>query len=234
MARSQNSQYAKLFLVIPAFNEEKSIAKVVHDLQNHGFSNIVVIDDCSLDATAKEAMQAGATVLRHIINLGQGAALKTGNTYALEKGADIIVHFDADGQMQVSDIKKMIEPITEENVDITIGSRFLGKAENIDFGKKIMLKLARFVILVLYGLWLTDSQNGFRAMNKYAAGKIDITSNRMEHAGEILGEIKKKKLKVKEVPVRIIYTKYSMAKGQSWTKSFSLGTRMILRKIIKR
>lgn len=223
-----------LYIIIPAYNEGRKIGEVIKDLKKSGYDKIIVVDDASSDDTAKVSENAGAVVLKHIVNRGQGASLKTGNTYALQKGAKIIVHFDADGQMQVSDIKKMTAPIINKEVDVTLGSRFLGSAENIDFGKKVMLKLARFVVYILYGIWLTDSQNGFRAMNRKAAEKIEISSDKMEHAGEILGEIKKKRLKYKEIPVRIVYTDYSKSKGQSWKKSFSLGTRMIIRKIIKR
>jgi len=224
----------KTYIIIPAFNEGKVIGTVIKNLIKSGYKNVVVVDDCSTDKTKDISIKAGAIVLRHVINRGQGAALKTGNEYALQNGADIIVHFDADGQMQVSDIKKMIEPLIKKKAEITMGSRFLGKAENIDTGKKIVLKLARVVVFILYGLWLTDSQNGFRAMNRHAAKMIGITSNKMEHAGEILHEIKRKKHKFKEIPVIIKYTDYSMSKGQSWTRSFSLGTKMILRKLLKK
>lgn len=224
----------KTYIIIPGYNEGSVIGKVIKELFKSGYDNVIVVDDCSKDDTARIARNAGAIVLTHVINRGQGAALKTGTEYALSKGTDIIVHFDADGQMQVSDIKQMITPVINNEVDITLGSRFLGSAENIDVGKKVVLKLARVVVFVLYGLWLTDSQNGFRAMNRYAAKSIDITSNRMEHAGEILGEIKKNRLKYKEVPITIKYTPYSISKGQSWKKSFSLGIRMIIRKILKR
>ena len=224
----------QIFIVIPSYNEGSVIGEVIKDLISKNYQNIVVVDDCSSDNTSAVAEDAGAVVLRHIINRGQGAALKTGTNYALKNGADIIVHFDADGQMQSSDIKKMIDPIIKSNFDITIGSRFLGTVENIDFMKKVMLKLARVVVFTLYGLWLTDSQNGFRAMNRVAAKNIEITSDRMEHAGEILGEIKQKNLRFKEIPVNIKYTDYSMSKGQSWKRSFSLGTKMIIRKIMKR
>jgi glycosyltransferase involved in cell wall biosynthesis len=224
----------KTYIIIPGYNEGEVIKDVIKDLFSKGYNNIVVVDDGSKDKTGEYAYEAGATVLTHIINRGQGAALKTGNDYALENDADIIVHFDADGQMQSKDIKAMIQPIINKKADITMGSRFLGKAENIDTGKKIALKLARVLVFLLYGLWLTDSQNGFRAVNRKAAQKIEITSNRMEHAGEILGEIRRRKLRYKEIPVHIKYTNYSMAKGQSWTRSFSLGTKMIIRKLLKK
>lgn len=224
----------KTVIVIAAYNEEKVIGSVIKDLRKEGYKNIVVVNDGSKDNTGDVAKKSGVIVLEHIINRGQGAALKTGTNYALRLGAEIIVHFDADGQMRAKDIKKIITPISNRKVDVTLGSRFLGKAENIDVAKKVVLKLARLVVFVLYGLWLTDSQIGFRALSKKAAEKIEITSDKMEHAGEILGEIKKKKLKYKEIPVTIKYTDYSKAKGQSWTKSFELGLRMIIRNILKR
>lgn len=224
----------KTTIIIPGYNEGEVIGKVIKNLIKEGYNDVVVIDDGSKDNTGDIARNAGATVLTHIINRGQGAALQTGNAFAMKEKSDIIVHFDADGQMQVSDIEKMIKPIIDGKAEITLGSRFLGEAKNIDPGKKIVLKLARYVVYILYGLWLTDSQCGFRAMNRTALKKIEINSDRMEHAGEILGEIKKKKLKYKEVPVTINYTTYSVAKGQSWKQSFSLGTRMILRKLLKR
>lgn len=223
----------KIFIIIPAYNEGKIIGSVIKNLFDNGYRNVIVVDDGSKDDTIEISKNAGAVVLEHIINRGQGAALKSGNLYALENGGDVIVHFDADGQMQVSDISKMIKPITDGKYDITMGSRFLGKAENIDLMKKIMLKLARILVYLLYGLWLTDSQNGFRAMNRKACSRIKIKSNRMEHAGEILGEIKKKRLRYKEIPVTIKYTNYSMNKGQHWTKSFKLGLKMIIRKLLK-
>jgi glycosyltransferase involved in cell wall biosynthesis len=219
-----------IFIVIAAFNEEKKIGSVLTELKNKGYKNIVVVDDGSTDKTFRISEKHNAFVLRHVINRGQGAALKTGIDFALTKNANIIVTFDADGQFVVDEIKKVITPIKKKNVDIVLGSRFMGKAVNIPILKKIVLKLGIFVVYFLYGISITDSQCGFRAMSNYAAKKIRLTSDRMEHAGEFFWEIEKNKLKYKEVPITVIYDNYSIKKGQNWLRSIELGTKMLLKR----
>ncbi len=199
----------KIFIVIPAHDEEKSIGRVVDTLKHHGYHNIIVVNDNSKDNTEKIARQRGATVLTHIVNRGQGASLVTGNEYALRHGADIIVHFDADGQMQAEDIPAMIAPIVKGKADITMGSRFLGKTSNIPPSKRFILVLGRLFLRMFYGVRLTDSQCGFRAMSRKAAEKIEIKQDKMEHASEILIEVFKKKVRYQEVSVTIKYTEYS-------------------------
>ncbi|MFH0876006.1 MAG: glycosyltransferase family 2 protein [archaeon] len=223
----------KVFIIIAAYNEEKSISKVIKDLKKEGYSNIIVVNDGSSDSTQNKAEDAGAVVLTHVINRGQGAALKTGIDYAIFQGADIVVTFDADGQFLASEIKKVIEPIISDEADIVLGSRFLGSAKNIPLLKKIILKIGVIFVYLLYGIKVSDSQNGFRAMSRKAAEMININSNRMEHAGEILHEIRQKNLKYKEVPVTVIYSDYAIKKGQNWTHSFGLGLNMILKKLTR-
>jgi len=220
----------KTFIVIAAYNEEQKLGKVLAELKK-SYKNIIVVDDGSTDDTFKIARKHNVIVLRHIINRGQGAALKTGIDYALMKKADIIVTFDADGQFLVSEIKDMIKPIKDKKADITLGSRFLGRAINIPLLKKIVLRLGILVVFLLYGIKITDSQCGFRAMSKKAAKKINITSDKMEHAAEIFSEIMRNKLKYKEIPVTVIYDKYSLKKGQSWSNSIGLGLRMLFKKL---
>jgi len=222
----------KTFIVIAAFNEEKSISKVVSKLHKKGYHNIVVVDDGSKDNAFKVIAKLKCHALKHIINRGQGAALKTGIDYAIGEGADVIVTFDADGQHKADEIQRLVDPIRKKEVEVTLGSRFLGKAQNIGLAKKIVLKIGVLVIFILYGLKLTDSQNGFRAISRKAAQKIQIKSDRMEHAGEIIGEVRSNKLKFKEVPVTIIYSDYSTTKGQKASAAFKLGVRMIMRKIL--
>lgn len=221
-----------IFIVIPAYNEEKRIGKVLKELKKE-YRNVVVIDDGSTDNTKNIAKKYCKHVLRHAVNRGQGAALKTGIDYSLSQEADIIVTFDADGQFLVKEIKKVINPILKNEVDVVLGSRFLGKAVNIKILKKLVLKFGVFVVYVLYGIKVTDSQGGFRALSRKAAEKIKITSDRMEHAGELFWEIKKNKLKYREVPVTVIYDKYALKKGQSWTNSFDLGLKMIIKRFIR-
>ena len=223
----------KLFIVIPAFNEEGSIGSVIKELKQNGYKNIVVVDDGSTDKTFQKAKKEKVEVLRHIINRGQGAALKTAIDCALEKGADIIITYDADGQHSIKDIKKIVKPVKNKKVDITLGSRFLKKNKDTPFIRKIFLKGGAFVIFLMYGIKLTDSHNGFRAMSKKAAQKIEITSDGMEHASEILEQVKKKKLKYMEVPVKIVYTDYSMKGGQNTFNSFKILFKMLTRWILK-
>lgn len=200
-------------VVIPAYNEEKMIAETVRDVKKY-CQNVVVVDDGSSDVTGSEAQAAGADVLRHLVNRGQGAALRTGINYALQQGADIIVTYDADGQFEAAEIEKICQPILNGECNIVLGSRFLTRNE-VPFFKVLFLKLsAVFFTQAITGKWLTDIQNGFRAMNRKAAEKIIIRQDRMGHAFEIIHEIARLGLKYKEIPVTVNYTDYSMKKGQ--------------------
>jgi polyprenyl-phospho-N-acetylgalactosaminyl synthase len=219
----------KTFIVIAAYNEEKKLGHVLKDLKKT-YRNIVVVDDGSKDKTFDVAEKEKVTVLRHVINRGQGAALKTGIDFAISQKAEIIVTFDADGQFLVGEIPKVLEPIERKEVDVTLGSRFIGRTINMPFLKKMVLKLGVLVVYVLYGIKVTDSQCGFRAMSRKAAEKIRITSSGMEHAGEIFWEIVRNDLRYKEVPVTVIYDEYSLRKGQPWTRSIKLGIKMVLRR----
>ncbi len=221
----------KVFIVIPAYNEAKKIGKVIDNVKKQ-YNNVIVIDDGSTDNTFEISKSKKIYVIKHITNRGQGAALKTGIDYALEKGADIVVTFDADGQFLVKDIKKVIEPVLNKKVDVVLGSRFLGKAINIKPSKKLVLKLGILVVYVLYGIKVTDSQSGFRALSRRAAKKINITCDRMDHAGEFFWEIMKQKLKYKEVPITVVYDEYALRKGQSWIKSIELGVKMLLKRFM--
>ncbi len=223
----------KIFIVIAAYNEEKSIHEVVEDLNKNGYNNIVIVDDGSKDDTYAVISRLPVHALKHFMNRGQGAALKTGIDYALRQGADYVVTFDADGQHHADEISSMLKALKKHKVDVALGSRFLKKDVKVPAFRKIMLKLGIFVTWIFYGVKLTDSHNGFRVLSRKAARMIDITSDRMEHASQIVEEIKKKKLRYVEVPVTITYTDYSMAKGQSSWNSIKIGFRMIFRKFLK-
>jgi len=221
----------KMWIVIAAYNEEKRITKVVQDLKNHNYRNIVIVDDCSKDNTYQTALKTKVNVLRHVINLGQGAALKTGITYALNQNADIIVTFDGDGQHLASEIYKLIAPLTK-GYEITTGSRFLDKRTKMPLARKIVLKGSVLILRMFYGLKVTDAHNGFRALSKNAAQKIEIKCDRMAHASEIISEIKKKKLKFKEVPVKIIYNEEVLNKGHGGIiQAFKVFFSMVIHKL---
>jgi glycosyltransferase involved in cell wall biosynthesis len=223
----------KVFIVIAAYNEEHSIPKVISELRKAGYTEIVVVDDGSKDKTFKAALNAGATVLQHIVNRGQGAALKTGINYAVGQGAGIIVTFDADGQHRVEDIPAMLKPVASGKYDVTFGSRFLTKKsqENVPFVRKVLLKTGVIIVWLFYGVKMTDAHNGFRAISRKAAEKIKITSDRMAHASEIVEEVHRNKLKYKEVPVVIRYTEETLKKGHG---SFSEGCRILYNMLMKK
>ena len=223
----------KVFVVIAAFNEEHSVPKVIRELHKAGYKNVVVVDDGSKDKTYEAALDAGATVLQHIVNRGQGAALQTGIDYALEQDADIIVTFDADGQHRVEDIPAMVKPVESGKYDVTFGSRFLTKQskENVPFLRKLYLKVGILVLLLFYGVRMTDAHNGFRALSREAAQKIRITADRMAHASEIVEEVHRLKLKYREIPVVIRYTDETLRKGHG---SFREGCRILYTMIVKK
>ncbi len=225
----------KTFVIVAAYNAEKTLSNVIDDLRKHNYNNIIVVNDGSKDKTENVALSKGVVVLNHIINRGQGAALRTGNEYALRNGADIIVHFDADGQMMAKDIKEMIAPIMKKEADITIGSRFLGKkAIAMTKSKKIILFLGNLYLRLFFGVKLTDVQCGFRALSRKGAEQIVITEDRAEHASEILVQVFKKKIKYKEIPVTIKYTKVSRKYTQHGKFQLLSGIRIALRLIIKK
>jgi len=195
-----------IFVVLPAFNEEKKIGRVIRDLFEHGFNNIVVIDDGSKDNTSLVAKTAGATVIKHVINRGQGAALQTGNEFALKQGAEIIVHFDADGQFEAQDIVSGLTRIEKDQVDVVLGSRFLDKRSKIPFLKKyFILPISRLFNNFFTGLKLTDVHNGFRIMRAKVAEKIIITQDGMAHNSQIPRLIKDYGFSFVEHPVKVLY-----------------------------
>jgi len=210
-----------VWIVIPAFNEQSTIQQVVSGLSPF-CGNIAVVDDCSSDLTAIRARAAGAHVLRHPINLGQGASLQTGIDYALQNGASHIVSFDADLQHRPEDVPSLLRALTETGADFALGSRFLGKAKNMDVSRKLLLKGAVLFTLLTTRLKLTDAHNGIRAMTRRGASALRIRQNRMAHASEILQQIAKSGLPYIEVPVTVEYTSYSKAKGQRLSNSVNI------------
>jgi len=215
--------------VIPAYNEARHIAKVVTGVRPY-VQEVVVVDDCSADDTANLAAGAGALVLRHPINRGQGAALQTGDEFALARGADIIVHFDADDQFVAAEIPDMTAPILNGQADIVFGSRFLGKTANLPILKRyLVLPLARLFNRLFFGLSLSDPQNGFRALNRTAAAAITISNREMAHATEIQAEAQAAGLKISEIPVTVIYHEF----GQRFSGGLKIAKDLLIHKIIK-
>ena len=201
------------FVVIAAYNEARAIGRVLADLAPLPY-RIVVVDDGSADETAEVAARAGAEVLRHPINLGQGAALQTGIDYALLRGATHVVTFDADGQHRAEDIAALIAALSAHDADFALGSRFRGAAVDLPPVRRLMLRAATAFTRLTTGLDVTDAHNGLRAMTRRGAARIRLRQNRMAHASEILHQVAASGLRYVEVPVTIQYSRYSLAKGQ--------------------
>ncbi|RZD32203.1 MAG: glycosyltransferase family 2 protein [uncultured DHVE6 group euryarchaeote] len=226
------SKKLKIFAVVPAYNEEMRISKVIKDLKKYNY-NIVVVDDSSIDNTVKVVKKfKNVLLVEQKVNLGQGAALRVGIKRALKANADIIITFDADGQHQAKEIEELVRPIREDLVDISLGSRFLTKKTKMPITREILLKGSVLVERLLLGVKLTDAHNGFRAMSRKAAKKIKIKENRMAHASEIIKEISRNGLRYTEVPVEIIYSKYTLENGTgSYSTAINILYKILLWKV---
>jgi len=220
------------WIVIPAFNEGPVIGQVVAAVRAQ-YRHVVVVDDCSSDETGLAALRAGAVVLRHPVNLGQGAALETGIRYVLSQGAEYIVTFDADGQHRVDDIAVLVDRQRETGADVVVGSRFLGTVQGMPPLRRIVLKLAVMYMRLTSGVPMSDAHNGFRLFTRQAAERIRIRQNRMAHASEIVEQIGEMGLSVCEAPVTIIYTEHSLRKGQRLSNAFNIVWDMIIARLRK-
>jgi glycosyltransferase involved in cell wall biosynthesis len=215
------SQAPRVWVVIAAYNEAPVIASVVADVKRAGYRTVVV-DDGSTDATGAIAAMAGGVVVRHPINLGQGAGLQTGIEFALREGADVIVTFDADGQHRAAEIAVLIDALAGQGADFALGSRFLGASRNQPLSRRMLLKAAISFTRLTTGLSVTDTHNGLRAMTRRGASSIKLHQNRMAHASEILHQIAASGLNYVEAPVTIEYSAYSLAKGQTLGDAFMI------------
>lgn len=219
------------YFVIPAYNEENSILNIVNSLKEKRYKNIIVVDDNSSDKTNRLLKDKGIKVIKHIVNRGAGAATKTGIDYALNKGADKIVTLDADGQHSTEDISNLL--FESEEHDVIIGSRFIEKG-NTPIHRRAYNKIGNLITYFFYGLHVKDSQSGFKVFSKNAAKNIKITFDRYEFCSEIISEIKKKNLTYKEIPIKAIYTKESLKKGQSLANGINMVFRMLFKKLRKK
>ncbi len=220
----------KIFIVIPVFNEEKVIESVIEEIKNSGYQNIIAVDDGSSDETFKKINSLENVVaLKHGINRGKGATVKTGIEAAKMLGADVVVTLDGDGQHNPSEIKDLTRAITEEGNDVALGTR-LKERKKMPFLRKIYNNIGNFITWYLFGIWVNDSQSGFRAYSSYAVEKIDTQGDRYEYESEVIKEIAHHKLSFKEVPIQVRYTDYSKNKAhqQGLTNGFKTVYKLIL------
>ncbi len=220
------------FVVIPAYNEGSCLADVVSEVRAI-YPNVVVVDDGSTDDTYAAAQRTAAFVLRHAVNRGQGAALQTGLTFALRRGARYVVTFDADGQHDPRDIDALLSPICAGECDIVLGSRFLGEAIDLPFSRRVLLRIAVLLTRLVNGLSVTDAHNGLRAFSRKAAERIDIRLDRMAHASELLDFVAASGLPWKEASVTVRYTPYSLSKGQSHRGALRILLHYIVGRIVR-
>jgi len=220
------------WIVVPAYNEQQRLDGTLAALTRR-YANVVLVDDGSTDDTWQVAAQYPVHRLRHAINLGQGAAIGTGISYALLQGAEIIVTFDSDGQHDVADVESLVVPIRSGRVDVTLGSRFLGSASGIPKSRRIILKLGVLFTRLFSRIQVTDTHNGLRAFSRPAAKRIRIFENGMAHASEILDEIYRLNLRYEEVPVAVRYSGESLKKGQSSWNAIRIAGRLVLGRLVR-
>jgi glycosyltransferase involved in cell wall biosynthesis len=214
------------------FNEATSIGAVVTELR-HVFSHVVCVDDGSHDESRQVAHGAGATVVRHPANLGQGAALQTGFEYALTDSATAhVITFDADGQHRVEDAEAMLEIARSQGVDVVLGSRFLTSTPvDVPPLRRAVLSAATRFTRTTTGLDLTDTHNGLRVLSRQAVESLNLTLNGMAHASQLLSQVAAHGLSYVEAPVTIAYTEYSRARGQSNVNALNIAFDLALERL---
>lgn len=222
----------KVFVVVRAYNEAPVIREVVASLCRR-FNYVVIVDDGSTDGTAACLQGLKVTLITHCVNLGGGAALQTGITYALSQGADWILTFDADGQHRIDDASALLELLQSGNCDVVFGSRFLGRAINIPRTRAILLVAARWFSNITSGIRLTDTHNGLRGFNRKAASLLNLQQNDMAYASELLHQLKHGEVIIREIPVTIEYTEYSKRKGQASSNAFKIVIDLIMERLIR-
>lgn len=214
-----------MWIVIPTYNEDAVIQDVIREIQATGYRNIVIVDDGSADSTSEKARaMPGVVVLRHRLNRGKGAATKTGIEAAKILGAEIIVTMDGDGQHNPKDIAELIKPIQDNRSDVVLGTR-LKDPRGMPRHKVLANWIGNAVTWYFYGLWVSDSQSGFRAYSRHASELINTKTDRYEYDSEVIREIYLYKLKYKEVPIEVRYTEYSM--GKIHKQSFTNGLKTL-------
>lgn len=221
----------KVIAVVPAYNEGGRVATIVHDAQKY-VDKVVVVDDGSIDNTAELAEKAGATVLKHVENAGAGAATMTGIEAARSLGAEAVITLDADEQHDPHDIPALLKPIEDGKADIVFANRF-GQRNRIPFIRRFFNSIGNVITLLATGKLVRDSQCGYKAFGPLAVEQIDLKMSGFEFCTEIVRESVHHRWRIAQVPVKVIYSEYTLAKGQSFAHGVKTAFKILLRSFLR-
>ena len=226
-------RYGDVWIIVPTYNEAPVVRGVLEELLSR-FPNVVAVDDCSTDTSAAEIKASGARLVSHPINMGAGGAVQTGVDFALmDTSASYFVTFDADGQHRVEDALAMVDHIRRSQVDVLLGSRFLGDAVNMSRSRRLLLIAGRWFEKFSTGLTLTDAHNGLRVFDRSFAEVLKLRMTDMAWATEFLTRVSNVGATVEEFPVTIDYTDYSRAKGQHSINSINIGVDILVNRFLR-
>lgn len=226
-----DSRAPHIIAVIPAYRESTRVPVVIKDALKFA-KEVIVVDDASEDATADVSRAAGAMVIRHLENSGAGAATMTGIEAARRLGADIVVTLDADGQHDAADIPRMLQPVLDDRADIVFGNRF-GQRNHIPVVRRIFNGIGNVLTFIAAGRWVEDSQCGFKVFGPKALKEIDLKMSGFEFCTEIVRESVIRRWRTAEVPTKVTYSEYTMAKGQSFARGVQTALKILLRSFLR-
>lgn len=231
-----SASVVRVAIVIPAYNEASVIGGVIRSIKSKARSrvrlDVIVINDGSIDDTARKATNAGAIVIDHILNSGAGGATSTGLRYAQLHNYDIVATMDADGQHSAKDVMNGVEKLRSSKYDLLIGSRLIdskGMSRTKVFGNKSL----SFITFLLFGIRVTDSQSGMRIFSRSAIEKLRWKATGYEFCSEMLWRASQLELAVSEYPIEAIYTDYSISKGQNNWNAFNILKSLIKQRLVE-
>jgi len=222
----------KTIIVIPAFDEAVRIGRLVEAVRRAGYSDVLVVDDGSADDTARAARSAGAMVASHCCNRGAGAASRTGWEAALRMGADAVVQLDADGQHDPAEIAAVLAPVLSDEADMTIGGRLKGRSR-MPVVTRLFNFIANAITYMLSGIWLADSQSGFRGISRGALERMEVETSGFEFCTEMVMEAARLGLRIEQVPITTVYRPEHQAKGQNYSTGLSTVFKLMVRSLMR-
>ncbi len=221
----------KPVVVIPAYNEATRIGAVIRGAKVH-VSDVIVVVDGSTDSTAKVATESGARVIVHAENCGAGAATMTGIDAARRLGFDTVITIDADGQHATADIPRLLQELTLKQADLVIADRF-GRKNNIPLVRRLANGIGNFVTFAVTGVYLPDTQCGFKIFGPKALSEVELRMSGFEFCTEIIREAARKRWKIVSVPSKVVYSEYTLAKGQSFASGLQTACKILLRTFLR-